>query len=141
MLPRTEFIYEAKVALDQGFLKIGKCPLGERTLVPITGGEFEGPKIRGTVLSGGADRQLVREDGALLLNALYEMKTDDGAILTVNNRALVTKGADGSPYAFSQIDIVAPLGPHGWLNHRVFVGNFVFQPGKPWVLIRAYSLI
>ncbi len=141
-LPKVEFVYEAVVELDQGFLKLGMGPLGERTLVPITGGKFAGPKIAGTVLNGGADRQLVRADGALLLNALYEMKTDDGAILTVNNRALVTKRPDGSPYAFSQLDIVAPQGPHEWLNHLVFVGNFHFDPTKPKiVVIRVFSLV
>ena len=139
--PQIEFIYEARVELDQGFLKLGMGPLGERTLVPITGGKFAGPKIRGTILNGGADRQLARADGGLLLNALYEMRTDDGAILTVNNRALVTKTANGSPYAFSQIDIIAPDGPHAWLNHFVFVGNFHFDPAEPKVvLIRAFSL-
>jgi len=140
-LPRTEFVYEAIVELGQGFFKLGMGPLGERTIVPITGGVFEGPRFKGIVLSGGADRQLVRADGATLLNALYELKTDDGAVVTVNNRALITKRADGSPYAFSQLDITAPEGPHDWLNHLVFVGDLEFDPAKPAsVLIRVYSL-
>jgi hypothetical protein len=139
--PRTEFVYEAIVELGQGFLKLGQGPLGERTLVPITGGRFEGPKIKGIVLSGGADRQLVRADGATLLDALYEIQTDDGAIITVNNRALVTKRPDGAAYAFSQLQIAAPAGPHEWLNHLVFVGDLHFDPAQPQsVLIRVYSL-
>jgi hypothetical protein len=139
--PGTQFVYEALVELDMGFLRLGKGPLGERTLVPITGGRFEGPRIKGAVLSGGADRQLVRADGATLLDALYELRTEDGAVITVNNRALVTKRADGSAYAFSQLNIVAPEGPHVWLNHLVFVGDLHFDPTKPHVvLIRVYSL-
>ncbi|HEY5204284.1 MAG TPA: DUF3237 domain-containing protein [Roseiarcus sp.] len=140
-LPRTEFVYEALVDLGEGFLKLGKGPLGERTLVPITGGKFAGPRISGTVLGGGADRQLIRADGATLLNALYEMKTDDGAIISVNNRMLVTKRADGAPYCFSQLEITAPAGPHDWLNHLVFVGDLYFDEAHPEVvLIRVYSL-
>ena len=57
-------------------------------MVPITGGTFEGPNIRGTVLAGGADRQLLRGDGVRTLDALYELQTDDGAIFTVRNQLL-----------------------------------------------------
>jgi hypothetical protein len=140
-LPKTEFVYEALVELDQGFIKFGKGPLGERTIVPITGGKFEGPRVKGTVLNGGADRQLIRPDGATQLHALYEMETHDGAIITVANRVLATKRADGSPYAFSQLEITAPEGPYDWLNHLVFVGDLHFDPAHPKVvLIRVYSL-
>ena len=58
-----------------------------------------------------------------MLNALYELQTEDGAIITVNNRVLLDKRADGSPYAFSSLDIIAPEGRHEWLNHLVFVGR------------------
>jgi hypothetical protein len=142
MTPRTEFVYETVVELGQGFLKLGRGPLGERTIVPITGGRFAGPKLKGVVLSGGADRQLLRADGATLLDALYELETDDGAVVTVHNRALVTKRPDGSPYAYSQLNVTAPEGPHAWLNHLVLVGDLHFDPAHPQVvLIRVYSLV
>jgi len=32
---------------------IGTAPHGVRTVVPVTGGEFEGPRLRGKVLGGG----------------------------------------------------------------------------------------
>ena len=35
-----------------------------------------------------------------MLNALYELQTDDGAVITVNNRVLLDKRPDGSPYVF-----------------------------------------
>jgi hypothetical protein len=139
VLPKTEFVYEAIFDLDP-MLKLGDGPLGERRIVPITGGTFAGPKIKGTVLRGGADRQLVRKDGAKMLNALYELQTDDGAIITVNNRVLLDKRPDGSPYAFSSIDITAPVGSHDWLNHLVFVGTLHSMAPEPKVLIRVFSL-
>jgi len=77
--PRTEFAYEVIVDLEPT-LSLGQSPIGERRMVPIVGGTFEGPNIRGKVLPGGADRQLVRRDGVRQLNALYELQTDDGAI-------------------------------------------------------------
>ena len=140
ILPRTEFVYEALVDLEP-MLKLGEGPLGERRIIPIVGGTFAGPRIKGTILNGGADRQLVRKDGARLLNALYELKADDGAIITVNNRVLLDKREDGSTYGFSHIDIIAPEGPHDWLNHLVFVGTLHSLAPQPKVLIRVFSLV
>lgn len=62
VLPQTEFVYEAIAELSPA-LPLGEGPLGERRMVPITGGNFEGPGLRGKVLAGGADRQLLRKDG------------------------------------------------------------------------------
>jgi hypothetical protein len=78
VLPGTEFVYEAVFDL-QPVMMLGQGPLGERRIIPISGGVFAGPRIKGKVLPGGADRQLVRTDGAHILNALYELQTDDGA--------------------------------------------------------------
>ncbi|TWD53202.1 uncharacterized protein DUF3237 [Agrobacterium vitis] len=140
VLPKTEFVYEAIVTL-QDTIEMGQSPLGDRRIINITGGEFAGPRIKGKVMPGGADRQLLRKDGVRLLNALYEMQTDDGAIITVNNRVLIDTPKDGPRYAFSHIDITAPEGPHEWLNRRMFVGTLHSLRPKPMVLIRVFSLI
>src|SRR5262249_43448020 len=42
--------------------------LGARLIVPVTGGTFTGPKLKGTALPGGSDAILRRADGASLLN-------------------------------------------------------------------------
>jgi hypothetical protein len=137
--PRTEFVYEAMFQLGPT-QTLGQGPLGERRMVPILGGRFEGPRLKGTVLPGGADRQLIRQDGARLLDALYELQADDGAVITVHNRVLLDTRPDGSPYAFSNIDITAPDGPHGWLNHLIFVGTLHPMRPEPSVLVRVYHL-
>ena len=139
VLPRTEFVYEAVFDLEP-VMMLGQGPLGERRIIPISGGVFAGPRIKGKVVPGGADRQLIRGDGAHMLNALYELQADDGAVITVNNRVLIDKRPDGTPYAFSSIDVTAPEGPHDWLNHLVFVGTLHSMAPKPNVLIRVYSL-
>lgn len=72
---------------------LGETPNGHRVIVPITGGEFfAGPGIEGLsgkVLSGGADRQLLDQHGFKTLDALYEMQTTDGSILTIRNRVKI----------------------------------------------------
>jgi len=141
VMPKTEFVYEAVVEIAP-LVSLGDSPLGERRIVPITGGRFQGPRLRGTVLPGGADRQLVRKDGIRRLDALYEMKTDDGAILTVRNQVTIDPGRDGAPdYRFSTIDVTAPEGPHAWLNRLVLVGTLAsLRPRQEAVLIRAFRL-
>lgn len=140
VLPKTEFVYEAIFDLAPT-LELGAGPLGQRRIVPITGGVFQGPRLKGKVLpTGGADRQLIRKDGVRMLDALYELQTDDGAILTVQNRVTIAPRTDGSAYTFSKIDITAPEGPYDWINRLVFVGTLHSLRPQPQVLIRVYSL-
>ncbi|MCB2071257.1 MAG: DUF3237 domain-containing protein, partial [Ottowia sp.] len=44
VLPRTELVYEAIAELAPT-LELGVGPLGERRMVPITGGSFQGPRL------------------------------------------------------------------------------------------------
>jgi hypothetical protein len=143
VLPKTELAYEALFDLAPT-LQLGHSPFGERRMVPITGGRFEGPGLRGKVMAGGADRQLVRSDGAVSLDAIYELQTDDGVVISVRNRVLTRqpKEPPNAPrYAFSTIDIVAPDGKYGWLNDWVYVGTLHSLRPRPNVLIRVYKLV
>jgi hypothetical protein len=58
----TEFAFEAHVTIDAPIV-VGTGPQGLRRIVFITGGTFEGPRIKGTIHKGGADWQFVRADG------------------------------------------------------------------------------
>jgi hypothetical protein len=138
--PATEFVYEAIVDIGP-MIALGDSPLGERRMVPIVGGTFEGPGLRGKVLAGGADRQLIRKDGTRQLDALYEMQTDDGAIITIRNKVLIHDPVGGHRYAFSTLEITAPEGKYGWLNRLVFVGTLQsLLPSRQAVSIRVYKV-
>lgn len=124
---------------------LGASPRGERFIVPITGGQFEGAidghALRGHIVPGGADRQLVRADGVRELDALYEMQTQECAVITVHNRVLIDENTAGTRYAMSQISVTAPDGPCAWLNRRVFVGTLhPLRPSREAVLVRAWLL-
>lgn len=60
---------------------IGGVAAGIRTIFPITGGHFEGPMLRGTVLPGGADWTLLRPDGVLEADLRITLQTDDAALI------------------------------------------------------------
>lgn len=138
--PTGELVFQIECELAPT-MSLGTGPLGERRMVPITGGKFVGPGIAGTVLPGGADRQLVRSDGFKQLEATYELRTDDGAILSIVNRVLIpAQRVPGQPI-FSQMTVVAPQGRYGWLNDSVYVGTLdSLQPQRAAVLIRVFRL-
>jgi hypothetical protein len=85
--PRLEFVFAAQVSVDRP-LDVGDVAKGSRRIVAITGGEFAGPDMRGAVLPGGADWQILRGDGVSELEARYTLRTDDGALIYVRNLAL-----------------------------------------------------
>lgn len=142
--PGLEFVYEAIVTLEPT-LEIGATPLGTRRRIPITGGQFAGPNIRGTVLSGGADWQLQRRDDWTVIEADYMMRTDDGALIHVRNVGLTNSRVAGAAQRYLRTvpTFEAPDGPHAWLNQAIFVGTLGPPPDdapKPSVRIRVYRV-
>ena len=60
---------------------LGSVAQGTRSVVPVTGGAFEGPQLRGTVLPGGGDWLLLRSDAVLELDLRITLETDDHALI------------------------------------------------------------
>ena len=58
--PALEYVVELKVKCE-GAYQVGQTSHGNRFVIPIVGGTFEGPKMKGTILPGGADYQ--HQDG------------------------------------------------------------------------------
>ncbi|MEY4254869.1 MAG: hypothetical protein RLZZ141_96 [Pseudomonadota bacterium] len=63
-----------------GMTNIGKTPAGRRRIAPVTGGTFNGDRLRGTVLPG-ADWVVNRPDGVMLIDVRLVLQTDDGALI------------------------------------------------------------
>src|SRR5437868_9513573 len=68
--------------------KLGAVPHGMRLIAPITGGTFEGPRLRGKVLSGGGDWTISRSDAVLELDLRITLETDDGALINKSSFGL-----------------------------------------------------
>ena len=77
---RLEPLTKVRVTLAD-ILDLGDTQWGRRRVVPITGGEFTGDRLHGTVLAGGADWQVVHDDGMITVDTRYTLKTHDGAHL------------------------------------------------------------
>lgn len=144
---KTEHMWDAKVKVAS-MIMIGESKRGIRRVIPITGGTFEGPKIKGEVLPGGEDWQLVRPDGDTELNARYLLKTDDGVVIQVINKVLMhtpKPGEQAQPYVRSVIDLEAPVdSKYEYLNHAIYIGTLEMSmtPGEePAVVIGVYKVL
>jgi len=68
--------------------KIGAVPHGVRVTAPIASGQFEGPRLRGKVVSASGDWTLLRADGVLELDLRLTLETDDGALIDMRSFGL-----------------------------------------------------
>ena len=151
MTPRFEFLMS--LAVDVGeIVSMGAAPLGERRVVGILGGTFEGPGMRGEVLPGGADWQIARKDGVLDLDARYALKEQAGGLIRVVSQgyrhgssdvlAALARGEDVDPakYFFRTIMRFETGAPYlEWLNKTIAVATA--ERKERQVLLSAYKLL
>ncbi len=74
----TEMLLDAHITLAPPET-LGSTPYGQHSIFSVTGGTFEGPRLRGTVLPSGGDWFLNLANGAGELDVRVTFKTDDGA--------------------------------------------------------------
>ena len=133
MKPELSLLLEIRATLDTPIV-VGEVPEGKRRVVPVLGGTFAGPKLRGTLLPGGADWQYLRPDGVMIVEAQYLLRTDDDIIIQVNNRGMrhgpeavmrrlaAGEAVDPADYYFRATPrLCAPAGRYEWLNRRLFL--------------------
>jgi uncharacterized protein DUF3237 len=124
--PKLEHVMTVRATIDAP-LAMGETPQGERRVIPISGGTFDGRNLRGVIMPGGEDWQVVRKDGVTQLDARYWLRAEDGTIIRVHNQVLVNPPAQGvadaTRYVRSSVVFEAPIGKHDWLNKAIFVGT------------------
>jgi hypothetical protein len=82
---RPLFVFQIDVAPPS---IIGMTPGYDRRIGEITGGTFEGERLRGKFRTGGSDWQSLRADGAISINVRLVMETDDGALIAMRYRGI-----------------------------------------------------
>ena len=115
---------------------------GRRRFIAITGGSVDGPKLKGAVLPGGGDWQVIKDGGVTSIFARYFLKTDDGAVIEVTNPGVriaspevierLARGEDVDPalYYFRTTPQFATSAKHyDWLHRAVFVARGIRKPG------------
>ncbi len=109
---------------------IGAGPRGTRVTFPITGGSFEGDRLRGKVL-GGDDWTVKRPDGIIELDLRVTLVTDDGALIYMIFEGLRNDDAEGGPYfrTLPRFETAAPK--YAFLNRLLAVGTAEIRPDGP----------
>jgi hypothetical protein len=148
--PSLELITRVRATLAEP-VELGQTPWGRRRVIGIAGGEFEGPLLSGKVLPGGADWQIVHEDGSATIDTRCTLECHDGALIYVATRgcrhgarevlARIARGeqVDPSEYYFRvsiQYETSAPQ--YEWLNWVVAVASALRLPDQ--VVYDAYVL-
>ena len=149
--PKLEFAFEITVTLDAP-LELGVTNYAKRRIINITGGNFNGPNIKGTVLSGGADWQTVRTDGTGDLDTRYTLKTDDGVLIYIQNKGIRTgppevlkrlakdEKVDPTEYYMRTVPTFEVAeGKYTWLTKAVFIG--VGMRNANSVVIKFYKVL
>jgi hypothetical protein len=131
--------------------EIGEVPGGRRRIIPILGGTFEGPDIRGRIVPGGADWQIVRGDGLAELDTRYLLQTDSGKLVYIQNagirhappdvtaKLLAGEAVDPARVYFKTVPTFETAAPElRWLTRSIFVGTGERYPTE--VVVRVWRV-
>jgi hypothetical protein len=149
--PELRFAFQAEVQIGAP-LDFGETQNGHRRVIPITGGRVEGARLKGRILPGGADWQILRPDGAAELDARYTIQTDPGALIYVVNRGV----RHGPPQVLERLNRGEPVEPGSyyfrsaatfetsaeeciWLTRAIVLGVGERYPDK--VVLRFWELL
>jgi hypothetical protein len=114
-----------------GAQKIGAVAHGTRLTAPISGGHFEGPRLRGKVLPGSSDWTQLRADGVLELDLRVTLETDDHALIHMTFTGIRDDAAPGAPH-FRTLPRFETADPrYAFLNRLLAIGAGEIGPGGP----------
>jgi hypothetical protein len=118
--------------------QVGTATSG-RLLVPVSGGTFDGPRLKGTVVSPAGDWMVERADGSRVLDVRVLFRTDDGEMIYVSWRGIAYTPPGAA--LFARIVPVFETGApkYAWLNNVIAVG--VYRPSVGKVAYRVYQIL
>lgn len=130
--PDLEYIcsYTATLAAPE---VIGPVAEGVRVNFYITGGELQGPGLKGKLRAVGADWLTIRPDGVGVLDVRTTIEMDDGALIDAAYRGIADFGEDGldrfvrgelpPTIALRTMPVLRSAHPdYRWMQRTVFVG-------------------
>ena len=131
---KSDFLFTLSASVTR-LLDVGPVPSGTRHVDLLGPGTFEGPRLRGELLSGGLDMKTIRSDGAVIPNVRLVLKTSDDALIfmhytgircgppEVMARIAAGEIVDASEYYHRSTPYFETSSPqYAWLNRIVAVG-------------------
>ena len=123
-------------------LDLGQTPAGHRRIFPVSGGHFEGERLKGTVSPLiGSDLLIARADGSFQQDVRLLLVADDGGLILMTYRGVrhapqavaerLARGeaVDPSEYYLRTTPYFETAAPaHAWLNGIVAVAKGARRP-------------
>jgi hypothetical protein len=113
--------------------------VGGQLIVPVSGGTFDGPRLKGTIVGPGGDWIVQRADGTAALDVRLVLQTDDAQKISMTWRGISYTPPGGTRYARILPLFETGAAKYDWLNHLVAVGVNRPMPGK--VAYRIYRIL
>jgi Protein of unknown function (DUF3237) len=108
--------------------EVGSTPQGALAIFPVTGGSFEGDRLRGQVLAGGGDWVTTHDDGTSSLDLRVTLQTDDGELIHMT----FTGVRDDANHYFRTVPRFETAAPkYAFLNRLLAVGVGDIHPDGP----------
>ena len=108
--------------------EIGSTPHGTLSIFPVTGGTFEGERLRGKVLAGGGDWVVAKSDGTFDLDLRVTLETDDGALIHMTFTGVRD---DANHYLRTLPRFETAAQNYAFLNRLLAVGIGEIRPDGP----------
>lgn len=132
----TRHLFDLRLTVPE-IVDVGDTPAGRRRVATVTGGEFEGERLKGKARSSaGGDWLLLRSDGVLTLDVRLQLETDQGELVYMSYRGLrhgpaeimaklaAGESVDPSLYYFRIVPVFETGAPRlQWLHRIIAVGT------------------
>ena len=136
--PAADYRFTLRVDVEPP-IPVDTTSRGASLFIPIVGGTVTGEEITAEILAGGGDWANDLSSGEFVVRAKYHLRTDDGAMVAVDNVGVWHERADGTPYFVTTPRFDAPAGRYDWMNRGVFVGMAIERNPRR-IEIDVYSL-
>lgn len=118
--------------------EFGETQYGMRRLLDVVGGSFEGSRVKGTVLTGGLQLELILANDAMEYEQIDIWRTDDGSPVLLRSCGFAPSGANVTRFI---PDFEAPnSSSHAWLNTGKFAGVRTVDEAEGTVHLAIYDI-
>ena len=135
----VEFLFTLTAQIgDNSHAVIRNGPTGTRLIAPVSGGEFAGPNIKGTIVAPAGDWVHARKNRTIHLDVRLQLVTDDGESILMTYQGIGTPNEDGSTSIRSAPTFETGAEKYAWLNDVQAVG--IGTAGAESVTYEVYSI-
>ena len=138
-IPKPEngiLVLEANMRLQKMY-NLGKTQYGQRQVFVVQSGSITGSKITGSVMSGGLDFQIDLSNGAMEIEQLLMIKTNDGHYIYLRSAGTAANQNDVRMVP----NFEAPnSSSYSWLNSGKYVGRRIVDPVAGTMKISVYDI-